>query len=74
MHQRALKERNKQIYEIKEIERINDHFIIIEIQSSAGTYIKEFINGDCGRTMPNLGSILGCECDILQLDVKDIIY
>ena len=74
LHQRALKERNKQIYEIKEIERINDHFIIIEIQSSAGTYIKEFINGDCGRTMPNLGSILGCECDILQLDVKDIIY
>ena len=73
LHQRALKERIKQIFEVKEIKRINDHFMIIEIKSSAGTYIKEFINGDFGRTMPNLGTILQCECDILQLDVEDMI-
>ena len=74
LHQRAYKERKKQIISLKEIEKINDHFIIIEIIASAGTYIKEFINGDLGRTFPNLGSLLDCECDILQLDVEDIIF
>ena len=74
LHQRAYKERKKQIISLKEIEKINDHFIIIEIIASAGTYIKEFVNGDLGRTFPNLGSLLDCECDILQLDVEDIIF
>ena len=74
LHQRSLKQRIKQIISLREIERINDHFFIIEITASAGTYIKEFINGDFGRTWPNLGSLLNCECDILQLDVKDIFY
>ena len=74
LHQRPLKERERTIIALKEIEKINDHFIIIEIIASAGTYIKEFINGDFGRTYPNLGSLLNCECDILQLDVEDIIY
>ena len=74
LHQRPYKERKKQIISLKEIGKINDHFIIIEIIASAGTYIKEFINGDLGRTFPNLGSLLDCECDILQLDVEDIIF
>jgi tRNA pseudouridine synthase 10 len=69
-----LKEREKQIMSLKAIEKINEHFYVIEIIASAGTYIKEFINGDLGRTFPNLGSLLNCECDILQLDVEDIIY
>eukprot|EP00850_Spirogloea_muscicola_P001977 SM000007S20937 [mRNA] locus=s7:998716:1003912:- [translate_table: standard] len=38
----------------------------------AGTYVKEFVHGDLGRTQPNLGSLLGCEADILQLDVMGI--
>jgi tRNA pseudouridine(54/55) synthase len=74
LHQRPYKERKKQIISLKEIGKINDHFIIIEIIASAGTYIKEFVNGDLGRTFPNLGSLLDCECDILQLDVEDIIF
>ena len=74
LHQRSLKEREKQIISLKEIEKINEHFYTIQIIASAGTYIKEFINGDLGRTFPNLGSLLNCECDILQLDVEDIIY
>ena len=40
----------------------------------AGTYIKEFVHGDEGRTEPNLGSFLGCKepAAILQLDVLEI--
>lgn len=33
-------------------------------------YIKEFVHGDFGRTQPNMSTITGVECDILQLDVK----
>jgi tRNA pseudouridine synthase 10 len=73
LHKRVLKTREKFIYEVKIIEIINPHFMIIEIQSSAGTYIKEFVNGDLGRTYPSLGDIIGNECDIIQLDVQDIV-
>jgi tRNA pseudouridine synthase 10 len=41
-------------------------------QASAGTYIKEFVHGDFGRTQPNLGSLLDCNAQILQLDVMDV--
>ena len=36
---------------------------------SAGTYVKEFVHGDLGRTSPSVCSLLGCQADILQLDV-----
>lgn len=42
------------------------------VMSSAGTYIKEFVHGDLERTKPNVGSILGGEVDILQLDVMKL--
>lgn len=38
----------------------------------AGTYIKEFVHGDLGRTVPSVGSLLGCRADILQLDVTHV--
>ena len=31
--------------------------------------MKEFVHGDFGRTQPNLGTMLGADCDILTLDV-----
>ena len=73
LHKRVLKTREKYIYEIKIKEIVNPHFMIIEIKSSAGTYIKEFVNGDLGRTYPSLCDIIGNDCDIIQLDVEDII-
>ena len=33
---------------------------------------QEFVHSDDGRTRPSLGSLLGCEADILQLDVVEI--
>ena len=73
LHKRVLKTREKIIYKLNIKEIINPHFFILEVKSSAGTYIKEFINGDLGRTCPSLCDILGDECDIIQLDVQDII-
>lgn len=37
-------------------------------------YIKEFVHGDFGRTKPNLGILLKCDVDILELDVEVSIW
>ena len=73
LHKRVLKTREKLIYRLNIKEIINPHFMILEVRASAGTYIKEFINGDLGRTYPSLCDIIGNECDIIQLDVQDIM-
>lgn len=51
---------------------MNAQFLLVDIEASAGTYIKEFVHSDFGRTSPSLGSLLHCEADILQLDVLDV--
>jgi len=38
-----------------------------------GTYVKEWISGDEGRTEPSLGSMLGVPCRCLVLDVEEIL-
>ncbi|XP_059459456.1 uncharacterized protein LOC132189009 isoform X2 [Corylus avellana] len=45
---------------------------ISSLKDTAGTYIKEFVHGDLGRTHPSVGSILGCRAEIVQLDVTDV--
>jgi tRNA pseudouridine synthase 10 len=45
----------------------------LEIISEAGTYIKEFVNGDEGRTTPSLASELGVGCEVKTLDVLEIM-
>ena len=41
--------------------------------TSAGTYVKEFVHGDRGRTDPCVGVLLGCKAEILSLDVLEIL-
>jgi len=71
LHRRTLMTRDKMIHSAQ-TEIINDHFFVLRLCASAGTYIKEFVHGDRGRTTPNVGSLLGCEADILQLDVESL--
>ena len=47
--------------------------LVVHLTTQAGTYIKEFVHGDFSRTLPNLGSLLGVQCDILLLDVMDVM-
>jgi tRNA pseudouridine synthase 10 len=48
-------------------------FFNVIVSTQAGTYIKEFVHGDLGRTNPCLRTILGNNTvDILALDVLDI--
>lgn len=46
--------------------------VIIDVETQAGTYIKELIHGDFGRTKPSISTILGQKVDILSLDVLKI--
>ena len=68
LHRRSQMVRDKVIYKLK-AEYINPHYFTLHLLASAGTYIKEFVHGDLGRTVPSIGSLLDCEADILQLDV-----
>jgi tRNA pseudouridine synthase 10 len=44
----------------------------IFIKAEAGTYIKELVDGDKGRTKPSLAEMLGVGCKVRFLDVMDI--
>ncbi|KAI9101358.1 hypothetical protein DFS34DRAFT_614118 [Phlyctochytrium arcticum] len=45
----------------------------LDLRTSAGTYVKEFVHGDNGRTEPSLASLLGVsEAAVLELDVLEV--
>ncbi|CAM9945068.1 unnamed protein product, partial [Hapterophycus canaliculatus] len=71
LHRRTLLDRPRSIFDMR-AEWINEHFFSLELTTSAGTYIKEFVHGDLGRTVPSVGSLLNCRADILQLDVMNV--
>jgi tRNA U54 and U55 pseudouridine synthase Pus10 len=71
LHRRTLMVRDKTIHSLK-LHLVSRHSAVLEVWASAGTYIKEFVHGDLERTTPNVGSLLGKEVDILQLDVGSL--
>jgi len=46
--------------------------VLLRLRTQAGTYVKEFVHGDGGRTTPSLGTLLDCRANIIQLDVTAI--
>lgn len=44
----------------------------LTLRTESGTYIKEFVSGDEGRTEPNISRILGAPCDCVELDVLKV--
>ena len=71
LHRRSLLTRDRLVHSVQ-FERINDHWLIVSLETQAGTYVKEFVHGDMGRTVPSLATLLGGTTDIIQLDVADI--
>ena len=70
-HRRADKIRHKKIIDIKiEDLKMNEATLIIKAES--GTYIKELITGDEGRTTPSLAELAGVEMKVEKLDVIGI--
>lgn len=71
LHRRTLAVREKVVYSMG-TQLLDPHHFRLRLATQAGTYIKEFVHGDFGRTQPNLGTLLGCEADILSLDVLEV--
>lgn len=68
LHRRANIERDKEIEVLKTKEYSDNEgfYYEVQIKASFGAYIKEWVNGDFYRTIPNLNS------DLLNLDVLKV--
>lgn len=53
------------------VESTADRFTI-ELRTESGTYIKEWVEGDGGRTDPNLSQLVGAPLTVEALDVLEI--
>lgn len=57
-----------------EAEVTGDDTFILTLSTESGTYVKEFVSGDEGRTKPNFSDALGIQCKVEALDVLAINY
>ncbi|XP_019663461.1 tRNA pseudouridine synthase Pus10 isoform X1 [Ailuropoda melanoleuca] len=69
LHRRPLAVRTRIIHSM-ETRYVDEHHFHLYLKTQAGTYIKEFVHGDFGRTKPNIGSLMNVTADILELDVE----
>ncbi|XP_012877998.1 PREDICTED: putative tRNA pseudouridine synthase Pus10 isoform X2 [Dipodomys ordii] len=69
LHRRPLAVRTRVIHSM-EAHYLDEHHFRLYLKTQAGTYIKEFVHGDFGRTKPNIGSLMNVTADILELDVE----
>ena len=70
-HRRADKVRNRKVVSIENI-LITDDEIQFDVRCESGTYVKELIHSDEGRTNPSVAALLETDCEVILLDVKDI--
>ncbi|XP_076847971.1 tRNA pseudouridine synthase Pus10 [Brachyhypopomus gauderio] len=71
LHRRPLAVRQRLIHSMSARYLDTHHFTLL-LRTQAGTYIKEFVHGDFGRTKPSLGGLMETEADILELDVESV--
>ncbi|KAA0014004.1 MAG: tRNA pseudouridine(54/55) synthase Pus10 [Thermoplasmata archaeon] len=67
-HRRVDRIRERKIFDIT-IEEIGMKHAILKIKAESGTYIKELISGDEGRTTPSLSELAGVKMEVEELDV-----
>ena len=72
LHRRSSAIRIKTIIQLKVEERIDNHHFRMTLITDAGTYVKEFVNGDLGRSIPSVASMLNCRTDLLELDCEGV--
>ena len=70
-HRRANMVREKHIYKCQ-IESLEGSRAILTIIADSGTYIKELITGDDGRTKPNISDMINNPCKVIELDVLEV--
>lgn len=65
---RADKVREREVYNI-EAEKTGSNKFDLKVKAEAGTYIKELIHSDNGRTTPSVAGLLETEAKCTQLDI-----
>ncbi|MFX1442296.1 MAG: tRNA pseudouridine(54/55) synthase Pus10 [Promethearchaeota archaeon] len=70
-HRRADLIREKFVYKI-ESEYLSPNLFKFTVKTQGGTYIKELISGDEGRTTPSFSEVFGSKLICKELDVIDI--
>ncbi|MGY8755437.1 MAG: tRNA pseudouridine(54/55) synthase Pus10 [Candidatus Poseidoniales archaeon] len=75
-HRRADKIRKRTVVETTDVSiQVHDDGTmtgIFSLRCESGTYVKETVHGDGGRTQPSISSLIGAKCSVKWLDVADI--
>jgi len=70
-HRRADKVRKRKVISIDNI-LVEENEIEFDVRCESGTYVKELVHSDEGRTNPSVAAVLEADCEVIWLDVKDI--
>ncbi len=70
-HRRADKIRKRKITALDNV-LFEDGEIQFRVRCESGTYVKELVHSDEGRTIPSVAGVLEAECEVIWLDVEDI--
>lgn len=71
-HRRADLDRERAL-RVLALDPLPDGALRLRVHCQHGTYVKEWISGDEGRTTPSLASLLGVGARCRQLDVEEIL-
>ena len=55
-----------------EVNENGEREIEFTLRCESGTYVKETVHGDNGRTQPSVSALIKAKCNVLWLDVGDI--
>jgi tRNA pseudouridine synthase 10 len=67
-HRRADKVRKRKVV-VQDAKVIDDGKLWMRIKTEAGTYVKEFVSGDDGRTKPSIADMLSVKANVEKLTV-----
>ncbi len=70
-HRRADKIRKRAVRYVT-CEKVDDNHFKARIRAESGTYIKELVSGDEGRTKPSFSEIIGKPCKVIELNVLEV--
>jgi len=75
-HRRADLIRRRTVYEahppLIEVGEDGVREVEVTLRCESGTYVKETVHGDSGRTQPSIASLIKAKCNVMWLDVGDI--
>lgn len=72
-HRRVDKVRKRKVLELSLHDQTTPETFVLDLICQSGTYVKEFVSGDDGRTRPSVSHTLGVACTCERLDVLDVL-